>query len=422
MKSPLRTTTLAVITALAAAAYVSLSLAGATPSDEPPSAGRAAAPGQSSGVARALPAVDIAGDPGELVFSSYLGGQEWDEATGVAADSAGNTYVTGFTLSRDFPTVGPASRRHDAIVDAFVTKVDAGGGRIVWSTHLGGVDMDSATAITVDDAGNTYVVGRTGSPDFPTSGGLQDRLNGRSCTGVPCHDAFVVKLGPTGGIVWSTLYGGTLNEEAVSVAVDGGGAVYVAGLTDSPDLPVRQAFQGSFQSPPCEGDLPCSYDAFVAKFAPSGDRLVYSTYLGGAASDLARGIDVDADGSAYVAGSTQSTDFPTVRAFQSTMRGRACGPPPGEPCRQAFLTKLNPSGSSAAFSTYLGGQEHDDAFGVAISRRGRAHVTGATQSPDFPVRNAMQPTSNNRACTSEQPEELCDDGFLTKFAADGQQL
>ena len=267
-----------------------------------------------------------------------------------------------------------------------------------------------------------YVVGRTGSPDFPTSGGLQDQLNGRACTGVPCHDAFVVKLGPTGGILWSTLYGGTLNEEAVSVAVDGAGAVYVAGLTDSPDLPVRQAFQSTFQSPPCEGDLPCPYDAFVAKIASTGDRLVYSTYLGGAASDLARGIDVDADGSAYVAGSTQSTDFPTVRAFQSTMRGTACGPPPGEPCRQAFLTKLDPSGTSAAFSTYLGGREHDDAFGVAVNRRGRAHVTGATQSSDFPVRNATQPTLNNRACTSDQPQELCDDGFVTKFAADGQRL
>ena len=252
MKSPLRTTALAV-TALAAAAYVSVGLADATPSDESPSTGRAAAPGQSSAVARAVPAVDIAGDPGELVFSSYLGGQEWDEATGVAADSAGNTYVTGFTLSRDFPTVGPDSRRHDAIVDAFVTKVDAAAGRIVWSTHLGGVDLDSATAVTVDDAGNIYVVGRTGSPDFPTSGGLQDQLNGQSCTGVPCHDAFVVKLDPTGGIVWSTLYGGTLNEEAVSVAVDDAGAVYVAGLTDSPDLPVRQAVPGEVPEPAVRG-------------------------------------------------------------------------------------------------------------------------------------------------------------------------
>ena len=231
-----------------------------------------------------------------------------------------------------------------------------------------------------------------------------------------------MKLDPTGSIQWSTLFGGTLNEEAVSVAVDQDSAVYVAGLTDSRDLPVRNAFQARFQSPPCQGDLPCPYDAFVAKLAPDGDRVLYSTYLGGEGGDLARGIDVDDDGNAYVAGSTQSPDFPKVRAFQNTMRGEACGPPPGEPCRQAFLTKLNPSGATAAYSTYLGGREHDDAYGVAVDRQHQAHVTGATQSPDFPTRNALQPTLNNRACTSEQPEEFCDDGFVTKFAANGQDL
>ena len=123
--------------------------------------------------------------------------------------------------------------------------------------------------------------------------------------------------------------------------------MYVAGLTDSPDLPVRNAFQARFQSPPCQGDLPCPYDAFVTKLAPTGQPIVYSTYLGGHGGDLARGIDVDDDGNAYVTGSTQSPDFPKVRAFQNTMRGEACGPPPGEPCRQAFLTKLNPSGATA---------------------------------------------------------------------------
>jgi hypothetical protein len=365
---------------------------------------------------------ELPGPPGALVFSSYLGGQEWDEGTGVATDRDGNTYVTGFTLSTDFPRVGSGSGGPVAIVDVFVTKISADDNRIEWSTHLGGVDMDLANAVTVDGAGNVYVVGRTGSPDFPTEDGVQNRLNGRACTGEPCHDALIVKLDQAGRIQWSTLFGGTLNEEAVSVAVDSESAVYVAGLTDSPDLPVRNAFQARFQSPPCEGDMPCPYDAFVAKVAPSGDRIIYSTYLGGQGGDLARSIDVDSDRNAYVAGSTQSPDFPKVSAFQNTMRGEACGPPPGEPCRQAFLTKLRPNGATAAYSTYLGGREHDDAYGVAVDAQHRAHVTGATQSPDFPTRNALQPTIDNRACTSEQPEELCDDGFVTKFIANGQAL
>ena len=404
------------IAALAVPTY--LSLTHADPRPNAPSGTRAAV---ASGTTLAN-VVDLPGSSGELVFSSYLGGQEWDEATGVATDRDHNTYATGFTLSQDFPRVGAGTRGHVAIVDAFVTKVAADGSRIEWSTQLGGVDMDMANALTLDADGNVYVVGRTGSPDFPTRNGLQNRLNGRACTGEPCHDAFVVKLSPTGTIRWSTLLGGTLNEEAVAVAVDSDSNVYVAGLTDSPNLPVRNAFQPRFQSPPCEGDLPCPYDAFVTKLAPTGNRIVYSTYLGGHGGDLARGIDVDDDHNAYITGSTQSADFPRVRAFQNTMRGEACGPPPGEPCRQAFLTKLNPTGATAAYSTYLGGREHDDAYGVAVDRHHHAHVTGATQSPDFPTRNALQATLNNSACTSEQPEEFCDDGFVTKFAPNGQQL
>jgi hypothetical protein len=361
------------------------------------------------------------GDQGELRFSSYLGGKEWDEATGVATDAAGNAFVTGFTRSRNFPVAG-AGRPRGAIVDAFVTKVSASRGRIVWSTELGGVDMDAATAIAVDGAGNVYVTGRTGSPNFPTRSALQSSLRGRACTGEPCHDAFVTKLSASGRIMWSTYFGGSRNEEALGITVDSNRAVYVTGLTDSPDLPVVGALQGRFQSPPCPGDLPCPYDAFVTKLTPNGNRIVYSTYLGGQEGDLARAIAVDDGGSAYVVGSTGSPDFPTVRAFEGTLRGRACGPPPGEPCRQAFLTKLTPSGSAAAYSTYLGGREHDDGFGVAIDDRGRAHVTGSTQSTDFPTRRPLLRRLDNSACTSEQPEELCDDGFVTKLTRNGRAL
>jgi hypothetical protein len=372
----------------------------------------------------AMPPANLPGSPGDLDFSSFLGGQEWDEGTGVATDRDGNSIVTGFTLSQDFPVKGANARGHAsvAIPDAFVTKVDPDSGAIVWSTQLGGVDMDAATAVTVDKEGNVYVVGRTGSPNFPTVNAMQNRLAGHSCTGEPCHDAFITKLNKDGGIVWSTFFGGTRNEEALGVAVDEDANVYLTGVTDSKNLPVRNAFQPRFQSPPCHGDLPCPYDGFVTKLAASGQRMMYSTYLGGNDSDIARAIDVDEDGSAYVAGSTGSTDFPRVRAFESTMRGRHCGPPPGVPCRQAFLTKLNPDGKSVSYSTYLGGREHDDAFGVAVDEHGRAHVTGSTQSPDFPTRSAFRASLDNHACTSELPEELCDDGFVTKFDGSGQEL
>jgi hypothetical protein len=121
-------------------------------------------------------------------------------------------------------------------------------------------------------------------------------------------------------------------------------------------------------------------------------------------------------------GSTSSPDFPAVRSFQGDLRGRSCGPPPGEPCRQAFLTTLSPDGRTASYSTFLGGKEHDDGYGVAVDGRRRAYVTGSTQSPDFPTRRATQSKLDNRACTSEQPLELCDDGFVTQLAAGGRAL
>jgi hypothetical protein len=371
-------------------------------------------------VAEAEPAARAAA-AADFERSSYLGGLEWDEATGVATDRSGNTHVTGFTLSEDFPTVGAGARGHDAIVDAFVTKVSADRSRILWSTQLGGVDLDAARAIAVDRAGNVYVTGRTGSADFPVRRALQRRLAGRSCTGEPCHDAFVAKLAPTGRLLWSTYFGGSGSEEPFGIALGRDRSVYIAGLTDSPDLPVRRPFQRTFQSD-CPRELPCPYDAFVTKIAPGGRRVVYSTYLGGEATDVARGLAVDAAGSAYVVGHTGSPDFPRVRPLQRTMRGEHCGPPPGEPCRQAFVTKLSPSGSAAVYSTYLGGKEHDDAFGVALDRRRRPHITGRTASEDFPTRNAMQPRLDNDACTTTQPEELCDDGFVTKLSANGQSL
>lgn len=371
--------------------------------------------------AASQPVVTFRGATGDLVFSTFLGGQEWDEATGVATDASGNSYFTGFTESEDYPRVGEATRGHAAIVDAFVTKVAPDRSRVVWSTQLGGVDLDMANALTLDESGNVYVVGRTGSPDFPAIRAFRSGLTGRGCTGVPCHDAFVAKLAPDGRLLWSTYFGGTGNEEAVGVAVDHAHAVYVAGLTDSKDLPVRSALQGKFQSS-CEGDLPCPYDGFVAKLTADGDGLVYSTYLGGEASDIARGIAVDAAGSAYVVGSTASPDFPLVRAFDGSLHGRACGPPPGEPCRSAFLTKLSPSGASASYSTFLGGREHDDGFGVAVDGSNRPYVSGSTQSSDFPTRAPLQPRLGNHACFSEQPLELCDDGFLTAFESSGRAL
>jgi hypothetical protein len=361
---------------------------------------------------------DAAADPRELTSSTFLGGLEWDEATDVEVDDDGNRYVAGFTLSRDFRgsrTVGPGG-----IQDAFVAKVSTDN-TLAWSVVLGGTELDVAYGLALDDDGNVYVTGRTGSTDFPTDAALQADLHGTECTGEPCHDAFVAKFDQDGGLVFSTYFGGSLNEEAMGIAVADDGIV-ISGNTDSRDLPTESAFQAEFGSEPCPGDLPCELDAFVSKLTTDGSSLVYSTYLGGDGGETNAGVAVAEDGTAFVTGTTRSADFPTANAFQEGLNGTSCGPPPGTPCPDAFVTALEPDGSTAAYSTLLGGSETETGTGIAVDARGRAAVTGGTQSPDFPTVRPAQAALDNASCTKDQPEELCDDGFVTRFSADGSSL
>lgn len=348
-----------------------------------------------------------------LVTSTFLGDVLWDEATDVEGDAAGNTFVTGFTMSPSFPVRDAAQPEPGGLVDAFVAKYGPDGA-LVWSTYLGGGDVDVANSLALDVAGNLYVTGRTGSDDFPTRGAAQPALNGLGCQGEPCHDAFVTKLDGNGVIAYSTFLGGTNNEEGVGVAVDRAGSAYVTGNTDSPDLPTRAAVQPTFGSS-CPGDLPCPYDVFVAKLSSDGSELVYSTYLGGRGPDTSGGVTVDASGSAYVTGSTRSADYPTAGALQGAVAGLACGPPPGVPCLDAFVTKLSSGGDALVYSTLFGGTSNERGTGVAVGSDGSAVITGSTQSRDLPTANPLQAALDNRSCTSDEPQEQCNDGFVAKL-------
>lgn len=400
-----------VLTGIAAAAAVwlaALVAQAATTSAQSPSATQGAAPVvRTATVTSAVP-------------SSFLGGRRWDEGSDVEVDAAGNTYVTGFTLSQDFPSQAAAQGRFAGLADGFVTKV-APDGRRLWSTFLGGVDVDIASSLAVDAAGNVYVTGRTASPDFPTTGrAFQTGLRGGLCQGEPCHDAFVTKLSPQGRVVFSTLLGGSANEEGVGIAVDRRGRAWVTGNTDSADLPLKGPLQG-FRSPPCPGDLPCEYDVFVAALRADGRQLAFSTYLGGGAGDTAGGIAVDEAGSAYVTGTTRSQDFPVTRAaLQGRISGSACGPPPGAPCLDAFVVKI--TGGALAFSTYFGGTGDERSGGIAVDRRGRPVITGSTRSARLPVRNALQAALDDEACRTAPPEEQCGDAFVTRLTGDGRRL
>ncbi len=335
-----------------------------------------------------------------LSYSTYLGGNSGDSGLGIAVDTAGNAYVTGYTGSPDYPVTSGSFNQSLIGFDAFVTKLNPEGSALVYSTYLGGHTFNEATAIAVDSRGNVYVAGDTTSLDYPiTPGAFQPTYGGGG------SDAFVTKLDPTGSaLVYSTYLGGTGVDFGRGIAVDATGSAYVTGYTNYPGFPTTAgAFQRNF------GGID---DAFVTKVNPAGSALIYSTYLGGSSTDIGTGVAVDAAGDAYVTGGTTSYDFPTTPGvFQSGYGGGVY--------YDAFVTKLNSEGSGLIYSTYLGGGGGEWAAGIAVDAAGNAHVTGASFSPDFPTTpGAFQVALGSVTCYGY----LCPDAFVTKLNPEGSAL
>ncbi|HEY6352370.1 MAG TPA: SBBP repeat-containing protein [Candidatus Angelobacter sp.] len=329
-----------------------------------------------------------------LVYSTYLGGTSTDIGTAIAVDATGSTYVTGVTASPNFPFQGGVQATRSAKGDVFVTKLDPSGLSIVYSTFLGGSFFNQGNGIAVDGAGNAYITGVTFTQDFPvTAGSFQ--TNGP--TGA--QSAFVTKLNPTGSaLVYSTYLDGRINSAGNGIAVDAAGSAYVTGNTDSPDFPLMNPVQSVFA-----GGSNIGGDVFVSKLTPDGAALIFSTYLGGSSEDIGLGIAVDRAGNAYVAGRTQSPDFPTSSgAFQRTFGGDLL---------DAFVAKFDPAGS-LIYSTFLGGSAIDLAHAVAADSEGNAYVGGVTGSTNFPLTpGSLQTTFTGTG-----------DAFISKLNPSGSAL
>ncbi len=329
-----------------------------------------------------------------LAYSTYLGGSGsntglGDVGLGIAVDGSGNIYVAGYTGSTDFPTANPLQSTPGgppgANYDAFVAKIKADGSALAYSTYLGGGDIDQANGIGVDSAGNAYVAGYTASTNFPTSNPLQGASGGGG-------DAFVAKISADGSaLLYSTYLGGSLYDSAQGIAVDSAGNAYVAGSTTSPDFPTKTAFQSVHGGVVCNDfclqppSYTINYDAFLAKIAPDGSSLAYSTFLGGLGDDVAYSVAIDSAGNAYLTGTTSSGGFPLNNAAQAT---------PGGPPFDGFVAKISADGSALLYSTYLGGSGADAPGGIAADGAGHAYVTGYTTSTDFPTQNALQSAIN----------------------------
>jgi hypothetical protein len=326
-----------------------------------------------------------------LDYSTFLGGTDGDGGYALALDREGNVYVSGVTNSFDFPTTpGAFDPSYNGGPDVFVTKLNAAGSALVYSTFLGGGGSEVGYAIAVDRAGRAHVTGQTSSQDFPTTAGAFDRtFNG----GI--GDAFAAKLSAAGTrLVYSTYLGSADSDAGHAIAVDRSGKAYVNGFAGAAGFPTT----------PGAYDTSCNSDAFVTKLAKNGRALVYSTCLGGAQGELGEGVAVDPDGNAYVTGMTASADFPaTPGAFDESWNG----------ADDAYVTKLNPSGSALVYSTFLGGTGLEDGFGLALDRVGGAYVTGNTASGDFPTTPGAFDRSYNGGFR---------DVFVTKVDASGSAL
>jgi uncharacterized protein (TIGR03437 family) len=305
------------------------------------------------------------------IYTTVFPGSSDDLCHAMAVDSSGNVYVAGETSSSDFAADGTYITKLAApgVPHVFISKLDPTGMSLVYSHYVAGGGSEIAYGLALDPGNNAYIVGITNSTDFPVTTGVAQTVRGGGV------DAFVMKFDGTGARVYGTLLGGTGDDYGYAVAVDAAGNAFVTGTTNSSNFPVTSS---AYRSKNAGG-----FDAFVSKLSPTGN-LVFSTYLGGSADDFGNGIAVDSSGAAYVAGETKSSDFPTLNPFQSIMGGGA---------GDVFVAKVDGSGSSLAYSTYLGGTGEDFANAIALDGGGNVYLTGGTTSGDFPVTNAFQATN-----------------------------
>ncbi|PWU07287.1 MAG: hypothetical protein C5B51_10290 [Terriglobia bacterium] len=377
-----------------------------------------------------------AGD--RLIYSTYLGGSLDDLGVAIAIDAGGNAYVTGSTRSTDFPGTSTGFQSQlkgvggqDVLPsygmttfnggDVFVAKLNAAGTQLMYATYLGGVLDDAPFAIAVDASGQAVVGGYTISTNFPTTAGaMQTKFGGIEQQTPWFHygDAFISKISADGkSLVFSTYFGGQGDEVVNALTLDSSGNIYFAGSSSTPNLPItRGAFQNLYHG---YFTLPFEIeelfgDAYVAKMKSDGSALIYLTYLGGSFNDAAWAIGADAAGNAFVAGFTDSPDFPvTSDAAQSKFAGDGMQQPYilfGD----AFLSEISADGSKLLYSTYLGGRVDDMVFAMALDGKGNVLLAGNTLSADLPVKgNPAQPAyAGFRAL----PQLLTGDAFVAEYS------
>jgi hypothetical protein len=365
-------------------------------------------------------------DPALDYYSTYLSGSVADAGAAIALNDAGEAYVVGTTDSPDFPvSTGAFQAKNKGTAlgasNVFITKLNAAGTALVYSTYLGGSGVtdnidppcgDNANGMALDGDGNVYVVGVTCSRDFPVTAHAYQGVNNAPYfkgEGLTSSNAFVTKLNSTGAkLIYSTYLGGSaiVGDYAAGVAIDASGDAFVTGSATSPDFPVTKGAAQTTNNAASFGGV----NAFVTEFNPEGSGLVFSTFLGGSRfGSYSNAIALVKSGDVYVAGADYSTDFPvTANAFQKVNKAAKTG------SFNAFAARLNPDGSKWLYATLLGGSTGDSAYAIAVDGSGNAYLTGGASSADFPVTaGAFQKTNMAPGGGS---------GFVTKINSEGSSL
>lgn len=395
-----------------------------------------------------------------LVWSTLLGGNNTDQANGIALDNSQNVYVAGYTYSTNFPTtLGAYQTVFAGYEDAFAAKLSSNGSSLLYSTLLGGASTatgngyQQASGIAVDSSGYAYITGYTQSPLFPvTSGAFQTTYSGSFST-----NAFAAKLNPSGsGLIYSTFLSSGYSQ-ANAIAIDSGGNAYLAingsvpatynytqntgnslvklNASGSALVYAAQVGYGNFTGIAVDSSgyayvtgssasgypvtagayqptLAGSSDAIITKFNSTGSGLVLSTYLGGNGGDQGLGVTLDGSGDAFITGSAGSVDFPITTGLQTSSTvssGSIYSRSANGPYTEAFVSELNPSGTSLLFSTFVGGSGNDVGRAITLDGTGAIYVTGQTNSSDFPVTAGAAQTANRGGY----------DAFYFKLASNG---
>jgi len=333
-------------------------------------------------------------DGSDLIYSTFVGGRDYDKCASIALDSKNNAYIAGYTNSSDFPTTPGCF--NDSYVsqfdEAFVFKLNWNGSDLSYSTFIGGDLFDRATGIAVDPDNSAYVTGYTLSSDFPITPGCFDDSANES------WDVFALKLNHNGSdLLYSTFIGGDYIDMGYDIALDPENNAYITGHTWSSDFPNTT---GCFDESYNDGT-----DVFVCKLNFNGSELIYSTFVGGEDMDYNTALALDNSGNAYITGYTLSSDFPnTTGCFDDSFNGD------GE--YDVFVSKLNWNGSELLYSTFVGGTSRDVGYDIVLDPDANAYITGSTSSADFP---------NTTNCFDDSFNEERD-GFVCKLSSDGSTL